>query len=136
MACLGVQPRAAGWKAQTNPLSYGSTPKKLVKAFLAIPASKYLVFVLPSKFIFHFSRHCLSQIFLLEKVNGGDGKRGEDWSNEEPSLKQQNVGEQVYVCPGDFIRHDHEQDLEEKKRKYEKKFAAIKLKYCNYSIQI
>ena len=26
MACLGVQPRAAGWKAQTNPLSYGSTP--------------------------------------------------------------------------------------------------------------
>ena len=27
MACLGVEPGAAGWKAQTNPLSYGGTPK-------------------------------------------------------------------------------------------------------------
>ena len=26
MTCLGVEPRAAGWKAQTNPLSYGGTP--------------------------------------------------------------------------------------------------------------
>ena len=26
MACLGVEPGAAGWKAQTNPLSYGGTP--------------------------------------------------------------------------------------------------------------
>ena len=26
MACLGVEPRVAGWKAQTNPLSYGGTP--------------------------------------------------------------------------------------------------------------
>ena len=28
MACLGLEPRAAGWQAQTNPLSYGGTPKK------------------------------------------------------------------------------------------------------------
>ena len=27
MVCLGVHPGAAGWKAQTNPLSYGGTPK-------------------------------------------------------------------------------------------------------------
>ena len=27
MACLGVEPGAAWWKAQTNPLSYGGTPK-------------------------------------------------------------------------------------------------------------
>ena len=27
MACLGVEPGAAGWKAQTNPLSYGGTPQ-------------------------------------------------------------------------------------------------------------
>ena len=26
MVCLGLEPRAAGWKAQTNPLSYGGTP--------------------------------------------------------------------------------------------------------------
>ena len=26
MVCLGFEPRAAGWKAQTNPLSYGGTP--------------------------------------------------------------------------------------------------------------
>ena len=26
MVCLGVEPGAAGWKAQTNPLSYGGTP--------------------------------------------------------------------------------------------------------------
>ena len=24
--CLGLEPGAAGWKAQTNPLSYGDTP--------------------------------------------------------------------------------------------------------------
>ena len=25
MICLGLKPEAAGWKAQTNPLSYGGT---------------------------------------------------------------------------------------------------------------
>ena len=25
IACLGLEPRVAGWKAQTNPLSYGGT---------------------------------------------------------------------------------------------------------------
>ena len=25
MMCLGLEPGAAGWKAQTNPLSYGGT---------------------------------------------------------------------------------------------------------------
>ena len=27
MVCLGLKPGAAGWKAQTNPLSYSGTPK-------------------------------------------------------------------------------------------------------------
>ena len=27
MVCLGLEPGAAGWKAQTNPLSYGGTPQ-------------------------------------------------------------------------------------------------------------
>ena len=26
MVCSGLEPGAAGWKAQTNPLSYGGTP--------------------------------------------------------------------------------------------------------------
>ena len=26
MVCLGLEPGAAGWKLQTNPLSYGGTP--------------------------------------------------------------------------------------------------------------
>ena len=26
--CLGIEPGAAGWKVQTNPLSYGRTPQK------------------------------------------------------------------------------------------------------------
>ena len=28
MVCLGIEPGAAGWKAQTNPLSYGGTPNR------------------------------------------------------------------------------------------------------------
>ena len=28
MECLGLEPGAAGWKVQTNPLCYGGTPKK------------------------------------------------------------------------------------------------------------
>ena len=30
MVCLGLEPGAAGWKAQTNPLSYGGTPRNLL----------------------------------------------------------------------------------------------------------
>ena len=30
MVCLGLKPKAAGWKAQTNPLSYGGTPATLI----------------------------------------------------------------------------------------------------------
>ena len=28
MVCLGFEPGAAGWKAQTNPLSYGGTTQR------------------------------------------------------------------------------------------------------------
>ena len=27
MVCLGLEPGAAGWKAQTNPMSYSGTPR-------------------------------------------------------------------------------------------------------------
>ena len=30
MVCLGLEPGAAGWKAQTNPLSYCGTPKIVI----------------------------------------------------------------------------------------------------------
>ena len=30
MVCLGLEPGAAGWKAQMNPLSYGSAPNTLL----------------------------------------------------------------------------------------------------------
>ena len=30
MVCLGLEPRAAGWNAQTNPLSYDSTPITII----------------------------------------------------------------------------------------------------------
>ena len=30
MVCLGLEPGAAGWKTQTNPLSYGGTPSQNV----------------------------------------------------------------------------------------------------------
>ena len=32
MACLGLEPGAAGWKAQTNPLSYGGAPNPILVA--------------------------------------------------------------------------------------------------------
>ena len=31
MACLGLEPRAAGWQGQTNPLSYGGTPRYIME---------------------------------------------------------------------------------------------------------
>ena len=34
MVCLGFEPGAAGWKARTNPLSYGGTPKQIVLLWL------------------------------------------------------------------------------------------------------
>ena len=34
MVCLGFEPGAAGWKAETNPLSYGGTPLSTYFALL------------------------------------------------------------------------------------------------------
>ena len=33
MVCLGLEPGVAGWKAQTNLLSYGGTPKESVNLY-------------------------------------------------------------------------------------------------------
>ena len=55
MACLGVEPRAAGWKAQTNPLSYGGTPTCIYI---------HCLFAANSLFIQHHYWKFLSKIIL------------------------------------------------------------------------
>ena len=45
MACLGLEPGAAGWWAQMNPLSYGGTP-----SFTAV----YLVHLLQYILFFYY----------------------------------------------------------------------------------
>ena len=45
MVCLGIEPGAAGWKARTNPLSYGGTPN-VIKRFLKfgmLPFTAYVI---------------------------------------------------------------------------------------------
>ena len=34
MVCLGLEPWAAGWKAQTNPRNYGGTPLLIMFGFV------------------------------------------------------------------------------------------------------
>ena len=46
MECLGVEPGAAWWKAQTNPLSYGGTPCE----FLLKKRKKKVSFHIDEKF--------------------------------------------------------------------------------------
>ena len=41
MVSLELEPRAAEWKAQTNPLSYGGTPHFSVYKLLKIPENEY-----------------------------------------------------------------------------------------------
>ena len=38
--CLGLEPGAAGWQAQTNPLSYGGPPNNV----LSVSAKKFIIF--------------------------------------------------------------------------------------------
>ena len=43
MVCLGLEPGVAGWKMQTNPLSYGGTPNpiKLFSDAIAVDVLNY-----------------------------------------------------------------------------------------------
>ena len=43
MVCLGIEPRAAGWKAQMNPLNYSGTPTS--GYFTSISAVQEVVWV-------------------------------------------------------------------------------------------
>ena len=79
MVCLGFEPRAAGWKAQSDPLSYGGTPISM-KVRLAFRIWKcfddsrivrkkichlFLCFVYFLKFLFLFVRQKLIYKMLL-----------------------------------------------------------------------
>ena len=48
MVCLGFEPGAAGWKVQTNPLSYGGTPT--VNVFALQKGNLQLMYVFKSLF--------------------------------------------------------------------------------------
>ena len=62
MACLGLEPGAAGWYAQTNPLSYGGTLKiQGLNLFLLLVQSVCNSFAI---FIFTSS---ISLIFFLPR---------------------------------------------------------------------
>ena len=58
MVCLGFEPRAAGWKAQTNPLSYGGTPSQCIFSWIKqlYEHSTYLQVLL---------RICFNNIFTI-----------------------------------------------------------------------
>ena len=48
MVCLGFEPGAAGWKARTNPLSFGGTPRfvyfyLIMKAECSAKTIKYIL---------------------------------------------------------------------------------------------
>ena len=51
MAYLGVEPRAAGWKAQTNQLSYGGTPNMCI--FLCTYFNRFCTFSAINKHVFN-----------------------------------------------------------------------------------
>ena len=42
MVCLGFEPGAAGWKAETNPLSYGGAPGLFLYIFVHFTTPKQI----------------------------------------------------------------------------------------------
>ena len=88
MVCLGLKPGAEGWKAQTNPLSYGGTTQEtkclvwnsltIVVAHLLLPA--LLSFTVPkdlnqcSIFFFDWDAHHCKTVKLSESGCGSGGR--------------------------------------------------------------
>ena len=60
MVCLGLEPRAAGWKAQTNPLSHGGTPCFFVFLLpLSVHPSVHLsFFTMSSNMVYGLAHSC------------------------------------------------------------------------------
>ena len=69
MMCLGIEPGAAGWKARTNPLSYGGTPP-LTRCLFAIQPSFLRGRQLFPFDCFHFQPfYCSSSALVLLSLN-------------------------------------------------------------------
>ena len=45
MVCLGLEHGAAGWRALTNPLSYGGTHTYIYLPYLPMPTYMYVSFL-------------------------------------------------------------------------------------------
>ena len=58
MVCLGVKPGAAVWKAQTNPLSYGGTPKSFF-------AQNSIIYLLMTTVLLGSSRILVDQCYKV-----------------------------------------------------------------------
>ena len=116
MVCLGVEPGVAGWKAQTNPLSYGGTPfschftisKNLSKSNCLFGRIKsnlffHLFFIAPVKFWFsnsvHRSLSILPTLSLTHSLSTSDASPRGPWSSSEEE------GEGLYLpnCQTNFI---------------------------------
>ena len=66
MVCLGHEPGAAGWRAQTNPLSYGGTPFKKITS--EIKTVDYLLLLLKIFSCFEFCSKPEFSIFERQKI--------------------------------------------------------------------
>ena len=53
MVCLGLEPGAARWEAQMNPLSYEGTPRIFLCVFLSVSLSSAFIFLVqqPQHFV-------------------------------------------------------------------------------------
>ena len=72
MVCLGLEPGAAEWKAQKNPLSYGGTQLCIVYVILFFwrPKKMKIPFLSERKFCFFGEKETLNSI--EDFLKGGD----------------------------------------------------------------
>ena len=90
MVCLGLEPGAARWEAQMNPLSYEGTPRIFLCVFLSVSLSSAFIFLVqqPQHFVlaifkwtFYSTFICLHDDDESKKQNGK--KCLEAWLDEE-----------------------------------------------------
>ena len=66
MVCMGFEPRVAGWKAQTNPLSYGGNPS-FIRVFV-VPKCFNTYFIEKSSIILGHNISRAFHILLLHHL--------------------------------------------------------------------
>ena len=70
MVCLGFKHRAAGWKVQMNPLSYGGTPKRFFSCRLVAHVVVAAVFTYKKLFLKLTQKVALFGQLLFNKIWG------------------------------------------------------------------